>query len=91
MFLSALFFYYNEQLVPAKVVDCYFAISNHSTKQYPSGFLLAAFMFETDFYAYLPLLMVVNQMSKFISNKWVIALLATNTLINSFVGKQLVD
>lgn len=35
--------------------------------------------------------MVINQMSKFISNRWVIALLATNTAINSFVGKQLVD
>jgi len=77
--------------VPAKVVDCYFAISNSSGKDYPAGFVLSAFMFETDFYAYLPLLMVVNQMSKFISNRWVIALLATNTLVNGFVGKHLVD
>lgn len=91
LLLGGLFFYYNEKYVPAKVVDCYFAISNNSGKEYPSGFVLSAFMFETDFYAYLPLLMVVNQMSKFISNRWVLALIGTNIVINSFVGKQLVD
>lgn len=48
-------------------------------------------MYEIPFVAYLPLLAVVNQMSKFISNRWVFGLVGVNAIINSIVGKTLVD
>ena len=48
-------------------------------------------MYEKNFYFYLPLLAVVNQMTKFISNRWVLALLVANTAVNSALGKYLVD
>lgn len=48
-------------------------------------------MYEMPFYLYAPLLMVINQMSKFISNKWVIGLMVANAIINGIIGKLLVD
>jgi hypothetical protein len=91
LLLAGVFFYYNEQYLPVKVVDCYFCISNNSGLEYPSGFLLAPFMYELPFYIYTPLLLVVNQMSKFISNRWVLGLMATNAVVSGLIGKQLVD
>ena len=43
--LSALFFYYNEQQLPEKVLDRYFTISNSSGKEYFTGFAFAGLMF----------------------------------------------
>jgi len=48
-------------------------------------------MFENPFYYYLPLLVVVNQLSKFVSNRWIIGLMMANGLINGVLGKYLVD
>lgn len=48
-------------------------------------------MYELPFVIYSPLLLAVNQMSKFISNRWVIALLAANALVSGGIGKYLVD
>ena len=48
-------------------------------------------MYELPFYYYSPLLLVVNQMSKFISNKWVLALLVTNAIVSGILGKYLVE
>ena len=48
-------------------------------------------MFENTFYYYLPLLVVVNQLSKFVSNRWIIGLMLANGLINGALGKYLVD
>lgn len=48
-------------------------------------------MFENPFYYYLPLLVVVNQLSKFVSNRWIIGLMLANGLINGALGKYLVD
>ncbi len=89
--LSGLFFYINERQLPEKVIDHYFAISNTSDLQHPTGFLFSAFMFETPFYFYLPLLAVVNQLSKFVSNRWVLGLMAVNAVGCGLLGKKLVD
>ena len=91
LLLAGLFFYYNEKFIPAKVVDSYFCISNQSGLTYPSGYILGGFMYELPFFLYTPLLLAINQMSKFISNRWIIGLLATNVVLNGIIGKNLVD
>jgi hypothetical protein len=48
-------------------------------------------MFEKPFYYYLPLLAVVDQLSRFVNNRWILGLLLSNGVINAFVGQQLVD
>jgi hypothetical protein len=89
--LSALFFYINERQLPEKVVDRYFSISNSSNGEYFTGFAFAGFMFEKPFYYYMPLLVVVNQLSKFVSNRWVLGLMLANGAVNGWLGKHLVD
>lgn len=89
--LFALFFYVNERQLPEKVIDRYFAISNSTNNEYFTGFAFAGLMFEKPFYYYLPLLVVVDQLSRFVSNRWVIGIMATNAVINGCLGKQLVD
>ena len=89
--LTALFFHLNEQVVPVRVTDTYFAISNLSGWDHPSGFLWAGFKHEHPFYHYLPLLAVVAQLSKFVSNRWIIGLIGVNGLVNGAVGRWLVE
>lgn len=48
-------------------------------------------MYEYPFYFYVPLLFVINQMSKFISNRWVLGFLACNAVVSGAIGKYLVD
>lgn len=48
-------------------------------------------MYEIPFFVYSPLLLIINQMSKFISNKWVLGLVVSNTIISGVIGKLLVD
>jgi Flp pilus assembly protein protease CpaA len=48
-------------------------------------------MFEKPFYFYLPLLVVVDQLSRFVSNRWVVGLMVVNAVINGFIGKHLVE
>ena len=48
-------------------------------------------MHELPFYYYAPLLLVVNQMSKFISNRWVLGMLLSNAVVSGLLGKYLVD
>jgi len=48
-------------------------------------------MYEKHFVFYLPLLAVVNQMSKFISIRWVLGLIAINMVFNGVAGKYLVN
>ena len=72
-------------------MDSYFCISTESGWDYPSGFVLGPFMHELPFYYYAPLLLVVNQMSKFISNRWVLGMLLSNAVVSGLLGKYLVD
>jgi hypothetical protein len=88
LLLAGLFFYYNQQRLPAKVVDSYFCISTASS---PSSYLLAGFMHELPFLLHAPLLLAVHQMTRFISNRWVLALLATNALASALAGQVLVQ
>ena len=48
-------------------------------------------MYELPFFIYSPLLLIIDHMSKFISNKWVFGLIITNALISGAIGKLLVD
>jgi hypothetical protein len=48
-------------------------------------------MHELPFYLYSPLLLVVNQMSRFISNRWVLSLLLVNAAVSGGIGKWLVE
>ena len=48
-------------------------------------------MYELPFYLYSPLLLAINQMSKFISNRWVLGLMVVNAVISGALGKYLVD
>jgi hypothetical protein len=89
--LSAFFFYANEQALPEKVVDRYFSISNSTDQHYFTGFAFAGLMFEKPFYHYLPLLLVVDQLSRFVTNPWILGLIATNAVVNGYLGKKLVD
>lgn len=89
--LSALIFYINEKQLPEKVIDQYFAISNSSSLEYFTGFIFAQFMFEKPFYYYLPLLAVVDQLSRFVRSRWIFGVMIANGVINGCIGKHLVD
>lgn len=82
--------YMLDRILPIRVTDRYFMISPESST-YISGYLFAGFNFEKPFYLYLPLMLGVRQLSRFVSMGHLGTLLFVNCICGDILGQYLVN
>lgn len=87
---AALGGYILAKLLPIRVIDRYFMICPESP-EYISGYFFAGFNFEKPFYLYLPTMLGVYQLSRFVTMKHMGALIVVNCIIGNILGQYLVN
>lgn len=88
--LFGLVAYVLTKTIPIRVTDRYLTISPESPDYY-SGYLFSILNYEKPFYLYLPLLVGVYQLSRFISTGQFAVLVLVNCIIGDVLGQYLVN
>lgn len=77
-------------MVPIRVTDRYFTISPESP-DYIAGYIFSLFNYEKPFYLYLPLMLGVYQLSRFITTGQLGLLITVNCIVGDVLGQYLVN
>jgi hypothetical protein len=90
LIFTALGGYTLSKVIPIRVSDRYFMICPESP-QYIAGYIFAGFNYQKPFYLYLPMLLGVYQLSRFIPLPHMAALLAINCAVGDALSQSLVN
>jgi hypothetical protein len=78
------------KFLPIRVTDRYFTISPESPS-YPSGYILSGFNYEKQFYLYIPVLLGIHQLTKFITLRAMGIIILANCIVGNILGQYLVN
>ena len=90
MLTLALFGWLQQKILPVRINDRYFTVS-YECKKYLSGYLCAAFNYEKPFYLYVPAMLGVYQLSRFVNLNQLGFLLLANIIVGDLLATYLVE